>query len=334
MQSFYQQILNNSQRYFLPIGNYAGVKQIGATIRQAVMDSTVQAEAALATQRRLDTPVLLTGMDLSVEAEVFGCPVRFLDDEVPVVVDRIINYQSQINQLIAPHAGAGRTSVYLDAVRKMVLEGNKTGVAVYGGMIGPFSLAARLFGVSETLELSVVDPEPVLRLLDKIIPFLLDYASAFSAAGAQGVILAEPAAGLLSPRSLEKFSTPYVKMIVDQCQNDRYKIMLHNCGAKVVHLPKIMTCGAAIYHFGAAMDMQKALETADQDTLIGGNLDPAEVFVLGDEKTVREKTLELLIRTQNHPNFFLSSGCEIPPNMNLDNLFVCKDMIRDFNLRM
>ncbi len=39
-----------------------------------------------------------------------------------------------------------------------------------GGLIGPFSLAGRLFGVSESLELTLTEPETTKALLEKTTP--------------------------------------------------------------------------------------------------------------------------------------------------------------------
>ena len=71
-----------------------------------------------------------------------------------------------------------------------------------GGCIGPFSLAARLVGVTEAMELTLADPALMHVVIEKAARFLADYARAFRAAGADGLIMAEPAAGLLSPRGM------------------------------------------------------------------------------------------------------------------------------------
>ena len=44
------------------------------------------------------------------------------------------------------------------------------------------------------------------------------------------LIIAEPAAGLLSPEQCAEFSSPYVKKVVDAVQDDNFMVILHNCG--------------------------------------------------------------------------------------------------------
>ena len=68
----------------------------------------------------------------------------------------------------------------------------------------------------------MLEPEVIHILLEKITGFLIDYALAFKEAGANGIIIAEPAAGLLSPVLCEEFSSKYVQRIVEEVQDDYF----------------------------------------------------------------------------------------------------------------
>jgi uroporphyrinogen decarboxylase len=209
----------------------------------------------------------------------------------------------------------------------LALIGKQKGSPILAGMIGPFSLAGRIFGVSESMELSLTNPDEITLLLEKVTPFLIEYAQAFKDKGADGVIIAEPAAGLLSPRSLGKFSSPYVKQIIDATQSNEFTIVLHNCGAKLVHLNKILEAGAEIYHFGEPMDIPSALEQVNGTVILGGNLDPAAVFASGSVENVIQQTKNLLLATNQFPNYFVSSGCEIPPDAYPEFIEACAQTV-------
>ncbi len=143
--------------------------------------------------------------------------------------------------------------------------------------------------------------------------------------------MAEPAAGLLSPKSLAQFSTPYVGQIVSALQTEEFAFIYHNCGAKLVHLEEILKDGAAIHHFGKPMDIVAALQQVDSETILAGNLDPAEVFVGAAPEQVRQSTTELLNATAEYHNFLISSGCDLPPNLPLPNLDAFYRAVADFN---
>jgi uroporphyrinogen decarboxylase len=330
MTRFAQSILGHPGRLAMPIGVYAGLEITGGTIRDIVTDPKAQAAAVLALHERLRTPILLTAMDLSAESEAFGCEIRMSPTEIPTVIGRKVTGPADLKTLPAPKPGDARTAVHLESaclIRKAVVS------PVVGCMIGPFSLAGRIFGVSEALEATALEPEIILALLENVVEFQIAYARAFRETGISAVIIAEPAAGLLSPAGLGRFSAPFVKRIVEGAQTWDFAVILHNCGAKLIHLDKVLESGAEIYHFGTPMDIVAALERAAGQVILGGNLDPAAVFLNGTPDSVRTATLALLDATKDHKNYFISSGCDIPPGTPLVNLEAFYKAVADFSGR-
>jgi len=326
MSKFVDLVLQQPGRMALPIGVYAGLEMTGASVRQAVSDPIAQSDAVLALHEHFHTPVMLTAMDLSAEAETFGCTIRMSDEEIPTVIGRLVTNSAEIAALPAPQPGDLRTAVHLESARLLVASGK---APVLGGLIGPFSLAGRIFGVSEALEMTASDPELILSLLEKVTDFLIAYTRAFGESGAMGVIMAEPAAGLLSPRGLGRFSAPFVKRIAEAVQTENFSMMLHNCGAKIAHLPKVLESGAMLYHFGAPMDIVAALEQVEGQAILAGNLDPTAIFHQGTPETVYAHTLALAQAVKAYPNFILSSGCDLPPGTPVRNLEAFYQAVRE-----
>jgi uroporphyrinogen decarboxylase len=302
----------------MPLGAYAGLELTGASVRDALTRAPAQAEAVLALHHRFRTPVMLTAMDLSTEAEAFGCGLQLTDHEIPTVVGRRVTRASDLASLPDPQPGDGRTGVHLEAARILVARAG--GVPVLGGAIGPFSLAGRLFGMSEALELTLSDPGLMLDLLERATRMLVRYVRAFREAGASGVVLAEPAAGLLSPRGLSRFSAAFVRRVVAETESRDFTVVYHNCGAKLVHLAAVLEAGVEVCHFGSPMDLPSALDRVEETVVLCGNLDPTAVFHGGTPDEVAERTRELRRATAGHRNFVISSGCDLPPGTPLANL--------------
>ncbi len=310
----------------MPLVSLPGARLIRRRTRALFEDAEYQTQAQLALSSALNTRVLMTAMDLSVEAEAFGAPVRREENEVPTIAGRLVSSRDGIYSLGVPAVGCGRTSTYLEAARKLLAAPGPH--IVLACMIGPFSLAGRLFGVSETLETTALEPEWISVLLEKTTSFLIDYARAFKETGISGIIIAEPTAGLLSPRSLVKFSSDSVRRIIEAVQDGWFDVILHNCGAKLPHLAGTLEAGAAVYHFGSPMDIAEALMVVqDRDTILAGNLDPSGVFRSGTPDTVRHATRELLQRTAGLRNFIPSSGCDLPADVPVVNIRAFMDVI-------
>ena len=97
-------------------------------------------------------------------------------------------------------------------------------------MYRPFSLAGRLFDMSEMMMALYMETETIRLLLDKCNRFIISYLRAMKATGVNGVIIAEPAAGLVSNEDCLEFSSAYIAEIVKELQDDNFMIVLHNCG--------------------------------------------------------------------------------------------------------
>ncbi len=315
---FNELVIASRQRVALPIAVYPGLALTGATVRDVVTNAPAQFEAQAVLHQRYHTTFVLSAMDLSVEAEAFGCTVQFSETEVPSVIGRRVNSLEDARTLAVPQPGDRRTAIYLETVRRLRALSDQP--FVFGGCIGPFSLAARLVGVSEAMEMTVTAPELMHTLLEKTSAFLTSYIRAFQAAGASGVIMAEPAAGLLSPRGMAALSSSYIRQINHALADDRFALVLHNCAAKPLHLPAVLETGLKTFHFGAPMDIVAALDQVPTDVVLCGNLDPTGVFVQLQPIELTAWVTALLATTHRRPNFVLSSGCDVPSNAPLANL--------------
>ena len=304
----------------LPILSFPAVSLLSVSVRELVSDSTLQAEGMRLVKERCDPLASVSFMDLSVEAEAFGAEIVFSKDEVPTVRGRLVNDSDEADALAVPTVGAARTGVYVEAIEKAV--GLITDRPVLAGMIGPFSLAARLLDVSAIMMDCYDDPDMVHTVLRKTTDFLIEYARAFKAAGANGVIMAEPVSGLLSPSLEAEFSAPYVKEIADALQDDSFIVVYHNCGNNVpLMLKSIFSTGCAAYHFGNSVDIKSdVIDQLPVDGIVMGNVDPVGVLWLGTPELVRETTLALLEKCSGYHGFVLSSGCDIPPMTPWENI--------------
>jgi len=320
MKQWIESLKGTGAKKPIPILSFPCVSLLGVTVRELISDSTLQAKGMKMVADRTDAGASVSFMDLSVEAECFGARVILSDDEVPTVKGSIINSMEEAEALCVPSVGGGRTQIYIDATKKACME--ITDRPVLAGMIGPYSLAARLFDMSEIMMYCYDEPDTVHTVLEKVTAFLIEYARAYKAAGANGIVMAEPVAGLLSPDLEEEFSSPYVKRIADALQDDSFIVIYHNCGGNVpVLLDSILSTGCAAYHFGNAVDMERdIIAKAPRDVVIMGNLDPAGVLRMGSPEKVREETLSLLERCCKYENFVLSSGCDIPPMTPWENI--------------
>lgn len=320
--NFHDFVLSANKPLAMPLAVYPGTRLTKWRVYDVVTNPQAQCDVVAVLHDRYNTPVVFTAMDLSVEAEAFGCAVQLGEDEVPTTTGPIVTDPSQIHALKIPMPGDKRTQVYLEATA--LLRKLPGAQFVFGGCIGPFTLAARLVGLSEACQLTVTEPELMHELLEKTTAFLSAYIRAFREANANGVIMAEPGAGLLSPAGFATFSSAYVRRIVESFSLAEFTVIFHCCSAKPVHLASVLQTGAKVLHFGMPMDIVEALAKVPEHIVVCGNLDPVSVFVQGAPEEIKARVSQLLEATRGKRNFVVSSGCDVPvatPLANLDAFY-------------
>ncbi len=302
----------------LPIMTHPGIEMNGHTVRQAVGDGRIHHEAVMTLVRRFPSVAAATIMDLTTEAEAFGAPVTFSDGAVPAVSGRLLTSVDDISRLQVPSLSAGRIPAYLKA--NLLTARAVSDRPVLGGCIGPFSLAGRLYDMSEVMVLIYEHPEAAHLLLEKCTAFISKYCEALKRTGIGGVMMAEPAAGLLSNDDCWQFSSQYVRRIVGHVQDEQFIVVLHNCGNTGHCTNAMVRTGAAAYHFGNKCHMEEVLREVPPTALAMGNIDPVSVMKDGTADDVRQAVSDLLERTRDYPNFVLSTGCDVPPQTPLANI--------------
>ena len=309
---------SESKRAF-PILSFPAAQKIGADVGELVRNPSLQADAIEKVAKETETVAAISLMDLSVEAEAFGAGVKFLPDEVPAVTGVLVSDEKAADNLKVPSLSEGRAGVCIEGIR--LAEQRIKDKPVVAGMIGPYSLAGRLMDVTEIMYMCYDEPETVHKVLEKATQYLTEYAKAFKGAGASGILMAEPLAGIMSPDMAGEFSVPYVKKIIDAVQDENFAIIYHNCGNAVYEMAEeIFSQGAAAYHFGNAVDMEKMLSKAPSDVICMGNIDPVAEFCEGTEESMKKAVDDLLSKCAKYKNFVISSGCDIPHHANWKNI--------------
>ncbi len=336
MEQWTAELLAAPVKKAFPILSFPSVQLLNCSVNTLINDSSIQAEGMKAIADCTDSGGAVSLMDLSVEAECFGVPIHVSDDEIPTCTGAVISMDTdedgrmaQAQALQVPEIGAGRTQIYIDAIEKAM--DLITDRPVFAGVIGPFSLAGRLVSVTESMIYCYDEPDMLHTVLEKCTEFIIRYIRAYKAAGANGVVIAEPLAGLRSPTLSREFSGHYCKRIVEAVRDEHFAVIMHNCGnTAAITLDSILSCGANAYHFGDAVEMLDILSKVPSNVICMGNISPARQFRGGTPESIREATMNVMEACCGYSNFVISSGCDIPPMSRWDNIRAFFQAVEDF----
>ena len=331
MRQWVADVIRQKEVTAVPVMTHPGIELNGNTVRQAVSDGRVHYEAVVTLTKRYPSAAACTIMDLTTEAEAFGAEIAFSDEAVPAVSGRLLKDVESIHQLQVPSLNEGRIPAYLKA--NLLAARAVDDRPLLAGCIGPFSLAGRLYDMSDIMVLIYEHPDAAHELLEKCTAFIEKYCLALKATGANGVMMAEPAAGLMSNDDCLQFSSQYVKRIVERVQDDSFIVVLHNCG-NTGHCTKAMVAtGAAAYHFGNKCRMEEVIREVPPTALAMGNIDPVSIFKDGMPSQMKATVLDLLEQMRPYPNFVLSSGCDTPPHTPQHNVDAFFEALAEWNNR-
>ncbi len=329
MHDWLENVKNSEKKKAMPILSFPCVSLMGITVAQLISSSELQAEGMVKVAQRVPSSASVTMMDLSVEADAFGGETFVSENEVPTILGSLIETEEDADALEVPRVGAGRTGIYIEAVR--LAKERITDRPVFAGVIGPYSLAGRLMGVSEAMINCYEESEMVETVLEKATAFLIEYIKAYKAAGADGVVMAEPLTGMLSPKLAREFSERYVRQIADACRSEDFLVIYHNCGNNTVQMiDSILATGCDAYHFGDAISMKEMLDHIPEDTVVMGNVSPSEQFLNGTPESIKAQTKQVMSECCRHKNFVISSGCDIPPASPWENIDAFFEAVNEY----
>ncbi|MDO4987689.1 MAG: uroporphyrinogen decarboxylase family protein [Synergistes sp.] len=329
MDNWSQEIIDAPDRRFLPVLFFPCLKQSGVTVREAVNNGKVMGDVMKVCIDEFPEMIgAMTGMDLTIDAEAFGAKVLFKDDQIPSLQSHIVETIDDAKALQIPDVHAGRQDLHVEAVKRA--QELITDRPIFGGMLGTFSLVCNLYNIQKALKDTKKNPEMIDVLCEKATDFLIQRALEYKSAGANGILLAEPTAGLLPPDYFRRFSTTHVKRLVDAVQDSSFYVVHHDCANVKMTCKQMYETGAKGLHFGDAVNMRETLSQIPRDVLVFGNLQPA-ALVSRDEKWIYDKSMEILEETKEFENFVFSSGCDIPPDASVANIHAMINAMNDFN---
>jgi len=329
MQNWLKSLIRISAKKAMPILSFPAISLMDISVKELISSSDLQADAMKIISDRTPSLASVSLMDLSLEAEAFGSQIRVSEEEVPTVVGSIVNSEEDAKKLGVPDVRSARCGIYIDAIKKACLLIQDR--PVFAGVIGPFSLAGRLMDVSEAMINCYDDPDMVHTTLKKVTEFLIKYINEYKKAGANGVVMAEPLAGMLSPSLADEFSSEYVKKIAEAVQTDDFIVIYHNCGDNtLIMIDSILSTGCAAYHFGDSIKMSEMLSHIPEDVIAMGNVSPSQQFKQGTVESIKQETKNILKECSAYPNFVISSGCDIPPLSSWDNIDAFFEAVDEF----
>jgi len=188
---------------------------------------------------------------------------------------------------------------------------------------GPFTLAGQIFGVEDFMRATFKRKKEAHKTLDFATRLLKEFYRPLVEDHTISVTsLADPTASgdLISPRTFKTYCLPYLQPLIQEFKEHDAYTWLHICGDTTDKLDLIADTGADCFSLDYKVDIATAKELVGDRVCLAGNVNPVSVLDQGTPEDTREASLACLAAGSAGGGFILTSGCDLPPTVPLENL--------------
>ena len=247
----------------------------------------------------------------TIAAEIITRPLKELSDIDNYSVEEVIAKMREDHYY-------QRTLLQTKRMRELV--GND--YLIGGGFFGPFTIAAQLLGVDNFM-VELFDDEDgyVEKALDFANEICIAYVEDLIENGLDLLTIPEPVASgdLISPAMFEDFVKPIDMKMMERLKDKCDVVLIHICG-KTDHLVKELADNHVPVFSVDSIDMVQAQKDSDKRTALFGNLNPANILAGKSAEEVYQISKELCAQMKPFGGFILAPGCDLAPNIPLENL--------------
>ncbi|MEK7310681.1 MAG: uroporphyrinogen decarboxylase family protein [Chloroflexota bacterium] len=196
---------------------------------------------------------------------------------------------------------------------------------------GPFTLAGQMYGVEPMMKATLKKKDEVHKMMDFATKLVKQfYKPLVEEKVIPMLAIADPTGSgdLISDRVFRTFSLPYLKPLLGWAKEHGVYTWLHICGNTTDKLEAIAETGASCFSLDYKVNLAVAKERIGNKIALAGNVDPVSILNQKSPDDVRAAAKACIDAASVDGGFILTSGCDLPPTISLDNLRAMLDMAK------
>ena len=286
-------------------------------------------EVTVHAQQTIDADAAIIFADILLPLDAFGVGLSYVKGEGPQI-ERPFRNENDLAALPDLHA-AEALSYVIEAIRQ-TRQALKPNIPLLGFAACPFTLASYLIegGSSRNFEntktLMYSRPELWSGLMDKIVPFSIDYLNAQIDAGAQALQVFDSWVGCLSPLDYKQYVLPHTKRMISGIAAGTPVIHFGTGTGNLLGLMK--EAGGDVIGLDWRVELAETWRSLG-DVAVQGNLDPCVLF--GERDFIEKSCLNILRAARGRNGHIFNLGHGVLPSTSVDNVKVLIDFVHRFD---
>jgi uroporphyrinogen decarboxylase len=317
-----KEAFQNNRRLISPLMGFPGIRLVNSTIKLAQQNYGEHYKVIQSLVNRFHPDIIFPLMDLSVEANALGRHTVFPKHDTPTVVkDHFDNAELKMQKQINITYDT-RLLGYVETIRLLCLNFSEN-ILKGAYVTGPYSLASLIMGADIAALAAIMEPERLLELCEFTVERIQEYIRLLTGAGAQVICVLEPSAVMLGPEEFQKFSSNFVRHIVNSYRYTDVAIIYHTCGNTMHLIEKMVDSQVDAISLDSpkiGVSLPEVAKRVKNQTILMGNIDPTGIILNGNPEEVKEEVFDLLKSMDSCENFILSTGCDLPQEIPFENI--------------
>lgn len=294
---------------------YDQMKALDAPWPEALYDATRMARLAMGAHTILGFDAVRVPFCQTTEAEALGCELKGISAQNVPSAKPAPGYKlGEPFPVPDDVLSRGRIPATVEAVRLLKREvGDRA--AVIGGVIGPFSLAASILGITTALKESWVRPHNLKPVLEASTLVAKQLAAEYVAAGADIVCVEDMLAttDMISPKTFRSLLLAYEQELFASIA---VPSILHICGDVVPIAEDMAATGATALSYEPKSDTATLRQKVGPNVVLICGADAATTLFTGTPEQVETVCLASLEAGAD----VIAAGCAIAPGTPTENL--------------
>ncbi len=294
----------------------------GITYNDYNRNPKLMAATQIAAVRRFDYDWAWLQVDDCIVYEVLGVEVRGEGDILPATCGYLPAERATLKSLprLDPSKD-GRMPVLLEALSSIKAELGDS-VVVCGRTEAPFSAAALLYGIEETMLLPLMDPELLRDTLEYFTELQIEFGLAQKKAGADAVWLGDCNASghLMSEHYYAEYALPYVTRMAEAYREAGLWSIYHASEEKIGHLQLQASSGVDVLSVGPGLDIAEAKAAVGDRVCLIGNLDPVNILMNGTPEQVAAEAARVMEIGKQNGGYLFNTGEMVPRGTPIENM--------------
>ena len=297
---------------------------------QVKTDARAMADVFIKAHDTLEPDLIWTGGGLlNYPAHCLGAPIEDGTSGSPTLTAPAISGLDRLDSLDLKAALANPINQSINEAVGLTAEGMGQKAMLFHTVWGPFTTAARVLGAESLMMATVTDPQGLARLIEICTEYLWGICEGvMQHEDVMGINLSEPVSScdMIGPPTFRQFVAPAIAQLIKLCKDAGKYITVHICGNSTPLLDDIVELAPHGFSLENKVDLAVARQVLGGKVCALGNVAPTGVLLSGSPDDVRAESRECLAKWGDAPGYILTTGCDFPKEVPLENLMAMLDM--------